>query len=615
MSAPFTVAVFADTHIRPEPLDSQAGYPSDAEHNGRARRAVQIMVQRHPRYAVHLGDVTHTLPALPTYDTAMDLAQEIFRPLPCPLVVAPGNHDVGDKPDSHATAPGVNETSVERFEERWGPSWQSWDIAGCHFVVLDSALFNADSELERVQGAWLAEDLQGHDRTFVFMHYPPFILDPDEPSHYDNLAEPARSWLLSLFLRHRVEAVFSGHVHNTFIGRLGSTRFYSIPSTAFVRPEYSELFPVGPADENGRNDVDKLGLVLLHVDEASHRIELVRSASDDLTWEHPASLSRLGVSMRGGWDRIVDLPCGDLDEFRRKRARNDYPVLAALDLGIGRLRIPLSDLDDPATRQRVGDLASMGFDFLVFHPGLPGRRQADLIRACPEGLVQLEVLLRPHEFGELHEGPGRIALPVAVSCIGAAEPGKRGYFSHFPAQGFPANSDDLEAALEVFPDASHVVFRVPAGASPWATIEAAAARAAALGCAAICHIEIPRGTERQAHTNDWAVARPVAEAALAARAFPSVHVYLDTFIDKDRGYYPRHGLVDRRGNPRVSACVLRNLCSLVGDVVPEAGEAPDTFLLQSGTLHLSPGGEGPWIDLATRRTSDDAPRGPAVKIG
>jgi hypothetical protein len=615
MTSPFTVAVFADTHIRPEPLDTQAGYPSDAEHNERARRAVRMVAQRHPRHAIHLGDITHTLPSLPTYDAAMDLAQEVFRPLPCPLAVAPGNHDVGDKPDSHATAPRVDAESCRRFEERWGPSWQSWDHGGCHFVVLNSALFNADSELERAQGAWLAQDLPDHERIFVFMHYPPFILEPDEPSHYDNVAEPARSWLLAMFQRHHVEAVFSGHAHTVFLGRIADTRYYTIPSTAFVRPEYSELFAVGPADENGRNDTDKLGLVLLHIDEDGHHLELVRTATDELTWEHPSADAGVGVWMRGGWDRVVSLPCGDLDEFRRKRARDDYPVLAALDLRIRRLRIPLTDLDDPVVRQRVRDLAALGFEFVVFHPGMPGRRQADLIRACADGLIQLEVLAREGDLNNLHGSPPNLDIPLSLSCIDDGEHGKRGYFSHFPTQGFSPSSDILETALGALPAAGHLVFRIPPGESVYSGVEASVERATALDRFAVCHLELARGTERQAHTNDEAVARRVADGAVAARAFRSVHLFVDTFVDKDRGYYPRHGLVDRRGNLRPSACVLRNLCGALGTQTPGRTERDGIYVLQQGELHLAPQGVGPWLDLSTRRVSDDAPRYPAIRLG
>jgi hypothetical protein len=44
---------------------------------------------------------------------------------------------------------------------------------------------------------------------------------------------------------------------------------------------------------------------------------------------------------------------------------------------------------------------------------------------------------------------------------------------------------------------------------------------------------------------------------------------LDTFIDHDRGYFPRVGLYDRRLNPRKGSHVIRNLCSAVNTYGPE----------------------------------------------
>ena len=51
----------------------------------------------------------------------------------------------------------------------------------------------------------------------------------------------------------------------------------------------------------------------------------------------------------------------------------------------------------------------------------------------------------------------------------------------------------------------------------------------------------------------------MAEAAIAKAAYPDVPMTLDTFMDIDRGYFARHGLVDRRNNPRPAATVLRRL--------------------------------------------------------
>lgn len=58
-------------------------------------------------------------------------------------------------------------------------------------------------------------------------------------------------------------------------------------------------------------------------------------------------------------------------------------------------------------------------------------------------------------------------------------------------------------------------------------------------------------------------ANRVAEAAVAGFAYPRVKILLDTFMDHDRGYFPRIGLYDRRLNPRRVALVLRHINSAI----------------------------------------------------
>ena len=70
-----------------------------------------------------------------------------------------------------------------------------------------------------------------------------------------------------------------------------------------------------------------------------------------------------------------------------------------------------------------------------------------------------------------------------------------------------------------------------------------------------------RGSETEAFIDDEAVAARVAEAVEAARRHPDTVVFLDTFMDHDRGYYPRHGLIDRRFNPRQSFYALMEAAS------------------------------------------------------
>ena len=116
-------------------------------------------------------------------------------------------------------------------------------------------------------------------RRFLFLHYPPYILNGDEPSHYDNIDEPARSWLLSIIEKYRFEDVFAGHVHNYFYNRHADTELYVGPSITFIRHDYSEMFRIKPEEntENGRNDLGKFGYLIVRVYSDGHATEFVRT--------------------------------------------------------------------------------------------------------------------------------------------------------------------------------------------------------------------------------------------------------------------------------------------------------------------------------------------------
>ena len=73
--------------------------------------------------------------------------------------------------------------------------------------------------------------------------------------------------------------------------------------------------------------------------------------------------------------------------------------------------------------------------------------------------------------------------------------------------------------------------------------------------------------------DDRAIANQVAETMLAAFASGDCEVFIDTYVDVDRGYFPRHGLFDRRYNPRPASFVYRYLQGWLGalDEAPVLG--------------------------------------------
>jgi hypothetical protein len=180
-------------------------------------------------------------------------------------------------------------------------------------------------------------------------------------------------------------------------------------------------------------------------------------------------------------------------------------------------------------------------------------------------------------------------VPIFRSVIGRPRQ-KTGPHSHFHPHGFELDEDPGSEA--------GAVFRIPGDASPWAGVARASSWSEARGRSAMTLLELPRAGEAATFDDDAAIAARLAEAFVAARAFPGVRVVVDGLVDHDRGYFPRHGLVDRRGAPRPAYGVLRKLGRLVPPGTPTVSlgggrfQLGDAGVFDLGTLTLeSPDGK------------------------
>ncbi len=578
--APFRFVVIADSHIR-LPNDDMATYPSNALMVERNRFAVDLCNRIDAEFVVHLGDIMHPLPVEAAHGPALDLASDVFAGLRHPVHFVPGNHDVGDKPNALVAVPPVAEEYYGPFEERWGPSYRSFDHAGCHFVIVDTPILNSGLERELAQRDWLERDLAEASaagcRIFLFTHYPPFLRSPDEDEHYDNLAEPARSWLLGLVEQHEVEALFSGHVHRFFYNSYGETAVYVAPATGFVRPDYAELDAVPPEREGGRDEVAQLGLFVVEVSERGHVVRPIRTygatgspgdlpvpvaTAVDPGWESP-----VGVTLRHGWTSVVDFPTEGLDEVRRKAVRNDAWLLALWEARIRNVRIPVGDLQSAQAVERLQMLGGRGMRFTVRCGGVPSAGLLERLMALGPSVVRWEVVVPEASFAEVVAALAEAAVPDGVTpAVAPLVPLGESGVHHFVVSGFdPAGGPLLERFLEadplgLFPE---LVFRV--AGPPDAGIAAAVATTSKSDRSAVVDVALPRAGEAVVFDDDGAVADLVGEAVAAARLHPYVRVFLDGFIDHDRGYYRRHGLVDRRHAPRPA------LYRVIAEAVPPAG--------------------------------------------
>ena len=622
------IGLISDTHCNEREDASASPYPANAEANPRARWAFAQLNEARPALVIHLGDMINPVPELPTYEAAALRFKEIASGLTAPLHLVPGNHDIGDKPVSWMPAGTVCDAFVDLYERHFGRHYYAFEHSGVLFIILNASLINSGLGKEAEQRAWLEQTFAANrgKRSFVFIHYPPYVSSPDEPGSYDNIDEPGRGWLLGLVETYRPEALFAGHVHNFWYDVVGDTETYVVPSTCFVRHDYSEMNRISAGDQYGRNDVDKLGFVLLDIYDQGHVASYVRSYGRGVeadrqpcepgpAAEWPARIhtkisafDNLGADMRHSWAEELDVaPSGAVDEFRRKRARNDYPVMALWELGLRRMRVPIQDLVDGRTRRRMALMHSAGHLFHVYCYGMPMEGEAVLLAKHASLVDRLEIVINwdtvDRQLAELARLGKEHGIPVIVSRVNRKDAGKHSQsrYNHLISHGFtPAEGEEVAAKLVeagIPPTMSGIMFSVPRSECPVQAVRWASGFERASRIRPCLYVKSTSASPAEAFVDDAANAIRILHASMAAAACPNVEVILDTFADADRGYFVRTGLVDRRYNLRPAG---RSLAMLVGLVNGRDWLLETDELLSPETpeRHALVGAEGERIVLA-----------------
>jgi hypothetical protein len=390
-----------------------------------------------------------------------------------------------------------------------------------------------------------------------------------------------------------VEAACSGHVHNYFYNRYAATDLYTLPATSFVRQDYSEMFSVEPEDaEGGRNDLAKLGYCLVRVCEQGHFHHLVRTYGEVLEvharptfpeWmderrPRQAAPASVGVEMRDDWlSRLALRANNSVSPFTRRCARNDWGVLALEEMGVSKVRIFLQELANEAVLERMATLRPKGYEFIVYSYGVPDGNEYDVVRKHRRLLAGWELIVSLAELepvmkfvAKVEAGlPGGDMLPFYLNEVRDASQAQvdDANVKHEANYGFQLTDEEkIAKLLQSEPGIRSfqgLVFRVRRRGEPQARPHPAIQEVGRIGKESgmrhQVHVLFSGNFTADRLDDDVDSANRVAESAVAAMVAGNVDVYFDTFEDVDRGYFVRHGLVDRRYNPRLPAKVLRHL--------------------------------------------------------
>jgi 3',5'-cyclic AMP phosphodiesterase CpdA len=253
------IVQFSDTHI-----SRQGGTPSE----NMSLLVDFLNEDLRPDLVINTGDVVLLNPDSPDDRQA---AWRLHRQINAPLLVLPGNHDVGESGDDVWMGIGVTHKRVADFAGTWGADRffrlgsaetgsQDWAFIGINSERMSSGLPEEDEQWD-----WLA-DAAGQARgksVMLFLHKPLWFLGGAEAGM--TVLEPDRERLLSVLAGTRLRVVANGHLHRYRHAREGGLLTVWAPSLTFaMAPDPDRGFGPSPS-----------GVVEYHIDgdtvEASFR--------------------------------------------------------------------------------------------------------------------------------------------------------------------------------------------------------------------------------------------------------------------------------------------------------------------------------------------------------
>ncbi|WP_282152154.1 metallophosphoesterase family protein [Ruegeria atlantica] len=570
----FSFAVISDTHVNVDEDSCNSPFPVNARANRRFRHVVSDLNQRDIDFVLHLGDLVHPVPeAGPIYSQAAEAFRRIASDLSVPIYFTPGNHDIGDTPVSGAPAAPTTPPMIAAWTQEFGPQYQSTIHKGITFVMFNAQLLNSGLPEEAEQRLWVETTLkQATGRIVLAYHHPAYICTPDEDPHYDNTDPPGREWLLGLLKTHKVDLMFCGHAHNFWYDRVLGTDYYLAPATSFVRQDYSEMLRAAPPEgsEYGRNDQGKLGYFIVNIYENGHTVQVVRTQGSEQGVEQEAALAcpagptplentcpLIGFDLRANWAEISEIaPSGGLDEFDRKLARNDYPLLALIEMGIRDIRIPLSDIRRPDRVDRLRALHGLGIRPTLFSFGAPTEADIGLAQSLYGVLTGWEITIDWGRFEDclpaISVAQAFTGLPIYLSRMRSKDDLAAGsVYYHVINHGFSASDIGMLDTLADHRDKgiSGAVFRLGSDQDVPSGLAEINAAASARGLQASVHFKCGAANPAEPATDRKNLLGRIEQVLAFSERPSSLRVYCDTLADVDRGYFARVGAIDPCCNP------------------------------------------------------------------
>ena len=234
------IVQFSDTHI-----SRLGGTPSE-----NTSLLVDFLNEElRPDLVIHTGDVVILNPDSPDDRQA---AWQLLRQINAPLLVLPGNHDVGESGDDVWMDVSVTNDRVAGFAGTWGADRflrlgdagtgsQDWAFVGINSERMSSGLPEEDEQWDWL--ASVAEQVRSKS-VMLFLHKPLWLLGGSRAGM--TIPEPDRERLLTVLASTRLRVVANGHLHRYRHAYEGGLLTIWSPSLTFAMPPSPE-YGFGPS--------------------------------------------------------------------------------------------------------------------------------------------------------------------------------------------------------------------------------------------------------------------------------------------------------------------------------------------------------------------------------
>ena len=284
--------------------------------------------------------------------------------------------------------------------------------------------------------------------------------------------------------------------------------------------------------------------------------------------------SPLGLTLSQPLATVAEIPRAWPAAIREK-VRNDYPLLACIEMGVGYVRAPLTDFQDTFQRRRLEILRQEGVKLdavVIFSEELDILDAMQQVHPRIDGLeIQIVETLYPSEkcievIKVLQE---RFGVSVTLSPIICREPTSGKQFPRFRFGYTPQEIPSLNQFLvgnRVAID--RIICKLDNDQSLCNQIREVAE------ITPLSHISNVDFSFEFSVTDDQANANLAAEALFSMATMPESRIYFEPFSDLDRTMDVTHGLLDTLCNPRPASRVLQSLNTIMYSQLLKVSRGP-----------------------------------------